>query len=128
MPEYIYEREDGEIITRIMAVDEMLKAQDKDGRITDEGMKACRRIDLEHGGFHDTPGCWSTPSVSFAMGVSPEDIPEAITRMRSHGISVDFTKEGHAIVRDRAHRRALCKAMGMRDTDAGYGDYAGETR
>jgi hypothetical protein len=66
------------------------------------------------------PGCW--PIQSMALGVHPDQIPEARALAASRGVSLDFTPDGKAILKDRGHRRAVLKAHKYHDNDGGYGD------
>jgi len=52
-------------------------------------------------------------------------VKEATKRYHDEGCPTDFTPDGRAIIRSKSHRNKLLKMNGMRDNDAGYGDYAG---
>lgn len=62
------------------------------------------------------------PIFSKALGVHPEQVQEANEHARRIGVPTEHTKDGKAILTDRAHRKRYLKAMGFRDNDAGYGD------
>lgn len=62
------------------------------------------------------------PYASDAMGVRPEDIPRAQAILAEHGVKTEYTETGEAIMRDKAHRKAHCRALGFWDRDAGYSD------
>lgn len=67
-----------------------------------------------------TSKCW--PMLSEAMAVHPDQIEEARARNRRHGVNVDYTKDGRAILNDRGQRRDLMKLEGFHDKHGGYGD------
>lgn len=62
------------------------------------------------------------PFVSEAMAVHPDQIPEAREHAIKNGVPTDFDSEGRPVVRDRQHKKELCRALGYFDRDAGYGD------
>jgi hypothetical protein len=66
------------------------------------------------------PSCW--PMKSEALAVHPKQIGAAVEDARKKGVSVDFTKDGRVIFRDRNHRAEYLRAYGYFDRDAGYGD------
>jgi hypothetical protein len=65
-------------------------------------------------------GCW--PIESMAVGVHPDQIPEAVAHSRSRGVPLEFTADGKAILTDRGHRREVLRTLGMHDNNGGYGD------
>ena len=65
-------------------------------------------------------GGW--PFASMAAAIDPEDIPVEQALLRQHGVLTEYTRTGEPIFRDRAHRKAHLRAVGMYDRDAGYGD------
>lgn len=50
---------------------------------------------------------------SDALGVHPSQIKEASETLRSHGVNVDFDKEGRAIIDSDKQYRDIGKATGM---------------
>jgi hypothetical protein len=64
--------------------------------------------------------CW--PIYSDAMGVNPEQIPEAIEKMEQAGVKMEYTGEGEAILTGPAHRKAAARVAGLFDRNGGYGD------
>ena len=85
---------------------------------------AYRNYEVEHGGFRNTPGNW--PMTSQALAVHPKQIADAVRTAERLGVPTDFTPTGEPIFRSRGHRREYMRALGVRDLDAGYGDWAGE--
>lgn len=57
-----------------------------------------------------------------SLGVHPKRRQEAIDDAAAKGVPTEFTPSGAPILRDRAHRRAYCRAYGFHDNDGGYGD------
>ncbi len=82
------------------------------------------------GGVIEVPGASAKakwPIESDAAGVHPDQVPEAIAHAASKGVPTEFNpRTGNPIFRSRKHRNEFLKAHGMRDRDAGYGDYAGQ--
>lgn len=71
-----------------------------------------------------SPTGW--PLESDAAGVHPSQVADAMEHAASKGVPTEFNrKTGNPIFRSRKHRNAFLKAHGMRDCNAGYGDYAG---
>ncbi len=119
MPTYIYEfLDDGTTFETVMSISEMERFQK--GKMVMDGRGVRRRVDLEHGGFKDTPGNW--PMLCEASGVHPDQVREATEHARRLGVPTDFTPDGRAILRDRAHRRDYNRAHGFYDRNGGYGD------
>lgn len=88
------------------------------------GRDTCRMCDVLLSGTDplpaQTPSAW--PILSDAMGVHPDQIPQAHERNRRHGIAVSYTPDGRAILPDRGARRDLMKLEGFHDNVGGYGD------
>lgn len=74
----------------------------------------------EHGGVFHRAGLW--PMKSQALGVMPSQIKEAKDYAAKHGVSVDFTPDGDAILTSRKNRREYAELYGMYDKNGGYGD------
>ena len=66
-------------------------------------------------------GLWARPYHSDALGVSPDQIPEAIAALKSQGITADFDKEGRCIVTSEKQFRKVAKACGLWNGRDGYG-------
>ena len=69
---------------------------------------------------HSTGAGW--PMLSDAMGVHPDQIPEAREHAARHGIPTDFAPDGRAILRSCDHRKRYGELIGMYDRNGGYGD------
>ena len=85
--------------------------------------RARMRRDLvaEHKGFKTTAGNW--PMESDAAGLNPDQIPEAMAADRDLGVPTNYNPEtGAAIFTSREHTAKYCKAHGLYDRNAGYGD------
>lgn len=138
MPTYVYEMCDtGRIVEVTMTVFDMKARELADGtmniRRADQcwdpevknavvlNGKARRRMDIEIGAARHTSGY---PYWSDALGVHPEQIPEARREFEKHGIQAEFNGEGQVKVEDRSHRARMIRACGMYDRSAGYGDPA----
>lgn len=88
-------------------------------------------LTFERSNFRGTTSSQSGEYWSDALGVAPEQIPEAAAELRRAGVrDVEFHPEtGQYKVRGRQHRNQTCKALGFYDKDAGYGDVApGDTQ
>ncbi len=59
---------------------------------------------------------------SEALAVHPDQIEQARARNRRHGINVDYTADGRAILMDRGQRRDMLKLEGFVDKRGSYGD------
>ncbi|KKK69897.1 hypothetical protein LCGC14_2929440 [marine sediment metagenome] len=122
MPTYCYANENGEVIEHVCSINKRPKTIKRGGVI----YRRCFQAEWDHGrgpeGVH--PGGW--PIVSETSGVHPSQIKEAEAFTRKQGVPTHYTKDGRPILTNRSHRRKFCKAMGMRDRDAGYGDHSGD--
>jgi len=117
---YCYKREtDGLIVERRLS---MNRRAPRSIRCKD-GVKAvrCFQAEVMSRDSDRGQGIGHWPIVSEAAGVHPSQIREA----RKAAPSAEFTKDGAAIFRSRAHRNQCLREFGMFDRDAGYGDYAG---
>lgn len=109
-----------ELVMPIAELEEM--PRDHKGRYTlPDGSLAKRAYGAEHGPRQAT-GDQAWPLISEAAGVHPSQVEEAREHARKHGVPTDFTSDGRAVFRDRAHRRDYCKLIGVRDNHGGYGD------
>lgn len=88
--------------------------------IHQDGTTYHRDIGYEQGGHKAVCGNW--PLLSDAVGCHPDQIPEMKAAYARHGVNVDFTKDGQAILESRGHRRAVMQVAGVHDRDGGYGD------
>ncbi len=79
-----------------------------------------RDFRAEHNGPTTGQGGW--PMKNWALGVQPEQRKEAMAHADSVGVPTHFDAEGAAVITDRSHYRRYCKALGVRNKDAGYGD------
>ena len=63
------------------------------------------------------------PMESDAAGVAPEQVDQEAATARQLGVPTRFNREtGAPIFTSRRHRANYCKAMGLYDRNAGYGD------
>jgi hypothetical protein len=62
------------------------------------------------------------PIHSESAAVNLEDVAEVKENLAKHGVHTDFDELGRPIFRDRAHRKAHCRLVGLYDKDASYGD------
>lgn len=115
---YVYElTATGEIIEVIQTVDEMLACKQEDGSFNLPQGNAVRRMDVEHGGFHNVASA-NWPMASEAAGVMPHQIKENVEYMRQRGVPTDFTRDGKMIFTSHDHRKRALKAIGMHDKQA----------
>lgn len=65
---------------------------------------------------------------SVDLGVHPKQIPAIQNLLERRGVTAtQFDKgTGDCYIQNRKHRNDILKARGMRDQDAGYGDWAGD--
>ena len=64
--------------------------------------------------------------VSTAMGCHPTQVEEANKILTEKGIKdAHYQPDGFVKFESRSGRRDFCKAMGIYDADAGYGDWSG---
>jgi hypothetical protein len=120
VPLYCYRLEDGRIVLRNCPVGKAPKV------INHNGFKGERDIVAEHQNHMDTPGNW--PMHSDALGVNPDQIPEAVKQLAEAGVHAEFNAEGQMKIESRQHRNRVLEASGMFDRDAGYGDRAPKDR
>ena len=122
MPTYCYANDDGEVIEHNCSIDK------RPTTIRRSGVVYRRCFQAEHGVGPElrgtAPAGW--PIMSETSGVHPSQVKEAEAFTRAQGVPTHYTKDGRAILTDRSHRKKFCRAMGVRDNDAGYGDYSGE--
>jgi hypothetical protein len=63
---------------------------------------------------------------SDAAGVHPDQVPEAVAYCKEQGVPTHFNPQtGNPVMENRKHRRDFHKIWGVKDRDAGYGDYGG---
>jgi hypothetical protein len=67
-------------------------------------------------------GLWARPFESDALGVNPDQIPQAAEALRKAGLAVDFNeKTGAAIITSDKQYRDVAKAVGIFNGRDGYG-------
>jgi hypothetical protein len=72
-----------------------------------------------------TPAGW--PLKSMGQSVHPSQVAEAKAADARDGLKgVSYDSDGTCYFDSRQDRNAYMKSRGMRDNDAGYGDYAGD--
>ncbi len=115
MPTYCYTTPDEtETIEEVFSVGKAPAKVRRNGKVYE------RDIAAEHQGSQDHGGQW--PILCDASGVHPDQVPEAMAVAKRKGVPTTFTRDGRAILRDRAHRVAYHRAVGLFDRDGGYGD------
>jgi hypothetical protein len=108
MPVYCYTTEDGTTVEQFHHVG---KAPDTvkldDGRVARRDMHAewCGRNSLGD----------LCPETSTAMGCPPYYQEKMKAFLRTKGVEAKYDKEGRAILRDKAHRKAMMRALGLVD-------------
>jgi hypothetical protein len=73
-------------------------------------------------------GLWAKPFHSDALGVNPDQIPQAQAALRAAGVTADFDSEGRCIVTSDKQYREVAKACGMWTGRDGYAVRDGEGR
>ena len=66
-------------------------------------------------------GLWCKPFASDALGVHPDQVPEATKALRAAGVMADFDKEGRLVVTSDKQFREAAKACGLWTGRDGYG-------
>lgn len=69
----------------------------------------------------NSAGLWVRPFASEALGVHPDQIPEATEALRKQGVTADFDSEGRLLITSDAQYRKAAKAAGLWDGARGYG-------
>lgn len=67
-----------------------------------------------------TAGLWVRPFHSDALGVNPDQIPEAREALRARGITADFDEQGRCIVTSEKQYQQIAKACGLKTGRDGY--------
>lgn len=115
MPMYCYTDKEGLTVERRYAMSE-----DIPERITVAGVVFNRDIQAEHRSMRGGERGW--PRFSEAMGVMPDQVPDATRQLQAAGVrSVEFNSDGDLKVDSPQHQRQLARALGMKDR----GDYFG---
>lgn len=126
MPLYTYRDEDGNEVLLVMSVAEK-EMKEVNGVIAHEdGRALVRDIMADARGVGGPAKQWAGGEmVSHAVGCHPSQRKEMMATLAAQGVPTYIDKEGGVHMRSRKHRSAVCKAMGVKDLDAGYGDYSG---
>lgn len=69
---------------------------------------------------------WSTPLVSDACAIHPDQAGQFSEDAKRHGTGAWYNSKGQAVFESRQARARELKRRGFFDKDAGYGDYAGQ--
>lgn len=113
MPMFCYTTTSGKTVERAFR---MGKAPE---RITlENGDRARRNITAEWAGRKRIPSIY--PLVSDALGVNPNQIPEAVADSIEKGCPTEFTKDGGAKIPDEQHHTKMKRAYRFYDRNAGY--------
>ena len=64
------------------------------------------------------------PKKSWALGVHPSQIKEAMEECAKAGVPTNFAPDGDALLESRGHRKKYCETFGVSDFDAGHSDAA----
>jgi len=67
------------------------------------------------------PGLWVKPFHSEALGVNPDQIPEATEALRRAGCMADFDADGRCIVTSNTQYQQVAKACGLKTGRDGFG-------
>lgn len=77
---------------------------------------------LEAGDLLPSDSRTAWPIVSDALGVHPDQVPEANHRNKAAGVNVQYNRKGQAVIPSRGERRKLLRLEKAHDRDGGYGD------
>ena len=69
-----------------------------------------------------TPGGW--PLESDAAGVHPDQAREYSDYLRAQGVPTEVLPNGNPVFTSQRHRARVCRAVGLYDRNASYGDAA----
>lgn len=56
-------------------------------------------------------GKW--PRESYAMGVDPEDVPQAMETARRHGVPTEYTPDGDPVLTSPGHQKRYMRVFGF---------------
>ena len=110
MPTFCYSNKVGKVLELNFA------AGKAPSRVRHNGLWFYRDIAAEHNGFKRAAPKW--PILSESMGCHPSQVEQFTKHYQEIGVPTEFTKDGQAVFRDRAHRRAALKATGHIDRDS----------
>ena len=118
MPTYVFETSDGRAVELVLPFSELEKRQySRDGGQfikLDDGVEA-KRIYVPCGGMASS--VW--PISSTAAGVNSEQVQEATSYDRDHGVPTEYNRRtGDVIYTSPAHKRAHLKLHGLVDRDS----------
>ena len=116
--------ETGEILFKEFTFDEWMEAIWSDGAsnhwlITVDG---CDYYDhgIVRARSHQHPSNY--PMASYAVGVSPDEVPAMREIDAKAGLSVEYTGDGDPVFTSRGHRKKYLKAHGFHDRNSYNGD------
>jgi ssDNA-binding Zn-finger/Zn-ribbon topoisomerase 1 len=66
--------------------------------------------------------CDTYPFASYAMGVSPSEVPDMVAIDKQLGVPTEYNGDGDPVMRDAKHRKAYVEAHGCHDRNAGWSD------
>ena len=121
MPVYVFRDKDSdETVEHFMSLAKYDALKWVDGEVVIDGARLARDLATEKRGFRHAAGNW--PIYSDAFGCHPDQVQESMQEATKRGVPTEYTRDGRAVFRDRAHRKKVLSAFGFRDNDAGYGD------
>jgi len=120
MPRYHYTC--GKCGDATLLVQPMSKRRPQRKRCPKCGGMASRDVAADFAGRDKSKAKW--PLKSWALGVHPDQIPDAVAQAKAKGVDMSFAPTGQAIFKSPKHRREYCQkvAVGTIDRDAGYSD------
>jgi hypothetical protein len=120
MPTYCYKAADGEKVELVMTIQEMLSGRDKSVELNGKTYERDLQSELLPKPVQDP---WRKGLESVGAAVHPDQIPETREFLRKRGIQdTQFSKDGAPVFTSRGHRKAVLRAMGLKDQSGGYGD------
>lgn len=119
MPTYCYKLPTGRIVERQAPMRRIPQSVRVDGLVA----QRCHAA--------ESPAVLGTSKIhareSDGYGCHPNQVPELQRLLKSKGVrDTQFTQTGACVVQDRAHGNEMMKARGMKNLDAGYGDWNGK--
>lgn len=121
MPVYTFAADDGD------SFDEFFNSKEKPDSIIRNGKEYVAQLNfgafvrVKNGNGGSRPAA-TWPRVSTALGVAPEQVPEAMENDRRLGVPIEYTKDGDACFSSKGQEKRWCEANGYHQRNAGFGD------
>ncbi len=123
MPTYCYrdlDDDSADIQEITMTMSEKDRREDVDGVLIVGGRRMQVHMGVQCTQIKRNKAEW--PIWSYAAGCHPSQISEFRAHLKKSGCDARIGSDGAVEMRNRGHRKAVCKAFRMIDRDGGYGD------